>query len=614
MIQNIRDWSTSWFSWVIVAVICLTFALWGVHSYFGGSMRGGSVATVNGEVISQNQVTKAYEGMRRSLMSQYNNEFKFTPIVEEGLKKRALQDLVASEALMQAARNSGYVVAPAQITQTVRALPEFQVDGRFSDARFEQFLSLGLYSEQSFVQAVERSELINQIKLSYVISTFALPQDVSLASNLINQTREVATIEVPLQYFNATDIVIPESALRSYYQDNLHEFATPETVRIEYIELSADALAQSINPTQEQLEGFFEANIDKYSTPAKMHLKILHIDSEDLFEINENIKMSNDIDALSGLYPGAKIETKWVTRLQLSPTMLDSLTQKDVMTKPVDTQSGYDVYVLEDSTPKSVASFDEAKDKALIDYKRENAQARYALEVDEMTNITFEQPESLEPAAKALGLTVQSTDYFSKEGEEKGLLSNAFVLSAAFSDDVLRDGNNSQVIHVSTGVDVALRVKDSKAAQTEPFDSIKPVIKEKLVKVKQQKHVIKLAEKIVNDVQAGQSIQEAAGAYDLSVNEIGYIARNNEEVDPEIIGAVFGVQYKADQPEKNITMYPHDSGDYTIVLVTGLQAEKSNEALVTDDQIKEQFAIEFGHLEYALYSKTALDEAKIEYE
>ena len=71
MLQTIREHTQGWIAGTIISLIILSFALWGIHSYFVGGGNNSVVAEVNGTEISREQLTVAYERLRRQAQSQY---------------------------------------------------------------------------------------------------------------------------------------------------------------------------------------------------------------------------------------------------------------------------------------------------------------------------------------------------------------------------------------------------------------------------------------------------------------------------------------------------------------------------------------------------------------
>src|SRR5579871_3533337 len=132
MLQSIRNYSQGWFAWVLVIVICITFALWGIHSYTSSGSDANVAATVNGQTILNRQVNSIYEQLRRQQQIELGSDFSVNPANEVQLKKQALNQLIVSQVLGDAAKKAGYRVTALQVRSALLRIPAFQENGQFS--------------------------------------------------------------------------------------------------------------------------------------------------------------------------------------------------------------------------------------------------------------------------------------------------------------------------------------------------------------------------------------------------------------------------------------------------------------------------------------------------
>ena len=197
MLQSIREYTQGWIAGIIISIIILTFALWGIHSYFVSTGNNNVVAVVNGVDISKEQLTVAYERLRRQNPSQFYAANKN----ENVLKTRALEMIVSTEVLKQASAAQGYLISDHQIDNYLQNMPEFQVDGKFSFERFQELLSSTLLSTSEFLDLIKVTLLIDQPKLGIVFTSFALPDETLYTISLVNQERDVEYLSLPMQYF-----------------------------------------------------------------------------------------------------------------------------------------------------------------------------------------------------------------------------------------------------------------------------------------------------------------------------------------------------------------------------------------------------------------------------
>jgi len=261
MLQTIREHTQGWVAGVIISLIILSFALWGIHSYFTGGGANNVVAKVNGTEIYKEQLAVAYERMRRQAQFQYGAN---APKDDTVLKKRALQALIDIETLKQASNSQGFLISDQQIDAYLQGMPEFQVNGKFSVDKFQQELAATMLSTGDFLEAIKVSLLIDQPKLGIVLTSFAMPDETNYTISLVNQEREVDYLTIPFQQFANQNIAIKPEEIKAYYDQHKNDFMTPEQVSVNYIQVTLNDLSTTINPTDNALKNFYNENLNSY--------------------------------------------------------------------------------------------------------------------------------------------------------------------------------------------------------------------------------------------------------------------------------------------------------------------------------------------------------------
>src|SRR3989338_2134976 len=174
MLQNIRDKTQGWTTRVIVGLVCAAFILWGAHSFMSWTGSGGSgVARVNGQDISPAQFNAAYQRLIQQQQAQLGPNFQLTDKVKATLKQSALQQLVVSAALVQAAQKRDLRFSPPQVGKIIAGISAFQQEGQFSPEKFSQTLASLGFSENEFFDNIRDAMLINQLRVGIIDSSFA---------------------------------------------------------------------------------------------------------------------------------------------------------------------------------------------------------------------------------------------------------------------------------------------------------------------------------------------------------------------------------------------------------------------------------------------------------
>src|SRR5258708_1625213 len=138
MLQSIRDRTQGWIAGVIISLVIISFALWGIHSYLAGSADPSVIAKVNGVVISKTQLAAAFERLRNQTEENLGASGSLSSQVETDIKLRALQSLVNVQVLKQGSIKEKYRISSRQVDNFLESMPDFQVNGQFSLNRFQQ--------------------------------------------------------------------------------------------------------------------------------------------------------------------------------------------------------------------------------------------------------------------------------------------------------------------------------------------------------------------------------------------------------------------------------------------------------------------------------------------
>lgn len=271
MLTKIREKSQGAFAGVILTAICVPFVLWGINNYINDGQEA-PVASVGKKDFYQRDVTKAYEKYQQSLGG-------FAAGDEENIKLQALKKLIKDEVLLQYVNQKGLTVTDNTIRDFIQSLPYFQTDNKFDEQKYKQLLAQQRMSSGDFVGQIKNALIMEQFQQSILDSSFATPYDVEHFFKIQNQTRDVEYVTVPV---TATNDALSDSDIHTYYQAHQTQYQLPEQMSIEYIELTLEEIAKTVEVTDDKLKAFYDEQAAQYSTPERR--KISHI----LFAINDS--------------------------------------------------------------------------------------------------------------------------------------------------------------------------------------------------------------------------------------------------------------------------------------------------------------------------------------
>jgi peptidyl-prolyl cis-trans isomerase D len=626
MLQSIRDRTHGWIAGIIISLVILSFALWGIHSYLESSANTEIVAKVNGIEISKRQLASTLDPLRNQ--AQMNLGSSVLPeSIETVLKKRALDALINIQVLKQNSITENFRISEFQVDSYLERMPDFQVNGEFSLPRLRQVLASNMLSIADFLELIKTTLLIDQPRLGVILTAFSLPNEVANTVALVNQERDIAYLIIPRDKFLQQNTTISDAEMREYYKQHEDDFKTPEQVTIDYLELSTKDLAASINPTDEMLKAYYNDNINSYTIPeqwslAKILVPVPEMTTADqiteaekkIADLRNQIDNGGDFSALAKQYPDPddKTPAAWVTISQLPPELqkpVTLLTKQNDVSDPIKVAKGLMLVKALSIKEAQVQPFDQVKDKVKEALIRQLSEEKYADLREKLANISYEHPDSLAPAAKALGLTVKVSQPFTREKGGSDISSSRKIRDAAFTDDVLNSLNNSDAIQMGPDSTVVVRIKSHVPATLLSLQAVQKQVTDQLKLQKAEQQTEALAHEIKQKLQTGAPADQITAQYNLIWNKVGYIGRYNNKVDSAILYAAF----RLPKPQKG-TIGLYDTvkvpTGFAVVATNGVR-ESSSDHQEENDVFADQVQNTLGLLEYKLYVQSLLSKAKI---
>jgi len=625
MLQTIREHTQGWIAGIIISIIILSFALWGIHSYFEGGGANTVVAKVNGVEISRELLTVTYERMRRQAQAQYGSAV--TTKDEAALKDRALKALIEVQVLQQASLAQSYRISNNQIDNYLESMPEFQVNGQFSVERFQEMIASTMMSTSEFLELIRTSLLISQPKLGIMFSSFALPEETNYTISLVDQERDFSYITIPLQFFMSQPMTISQDKINDYYKQHQAEFMTPEQVNVEYLELSLADLLTTFKPTDVALKNFYNENINAYTQPTSWKLSGILIPVSATASLEEAAqakeKAEAAVTALRGgadfatvgkQYEAANIVGNSVMTLTQVPTELQQtvagMNKKDEISDSVRTSRGFVIIKVIEFTAPSIQAFETVKTKVNETWARQHAEEKFAALRDQLADLTYEHPDSLQLAAKTLQMPVKTSELFTKDKGGKDISQQKKVRDMAFSNDVLNLQNNSDVIQLNPETYIVLRVKSHIPSSLLPLKDIAGQIENKLKTKESEIQATAFAEDFKNKLTKGADPQALAAASKFNWVTTGYLGRYSTKVDSAILDMAFRLSQPNATNHKTVYGVTRIPNGYAIVALKdvkpGVATDKKQYAVFA-----EQVQNSEGLLEYELLKTSEMNAAKV---
>ena len=576
MLQAIREKVTGWIAYGIIFLISVPFALWGVNSYLGG----GEVlpaAIINGNEVSQQELDQAYTNYRQRLAQLFGGRIPESLGNESRLREQVLSQLIEEYALQQYTQKQGYRIADAELNKIIRNMDAFQRDGKFETETYQaQLRSLG-YSPVGFEQQLRRNGSMEQFQNGILDTAFAVPVFEKQFASLNNQTRKIRSLTFRV---DASSIDVDADEVDQYYQSNADRYRTQEKVKIDFIEVSLEAVKQGIQVSEDVVRARYNENKDAYSSieiREASHILIKVNDDQDsdralteITEIRERIGNGESFADLAREFsedPGSAQdggnlgEIEPGIMVQTFEAALYSM-QVDQLSEPVKTGFGWHLIKLHAIKGGETESFATVRTTLEDEIKTEMAEGQIYDLAENLANLTYEQSDSLLPAAEQLGLTVQTSDWFDRFSGE-GISTEQKLRQAAFSPEVLQQGLNSEAIELSDDRVLFIRINQHQPAEGRPLEQVREQVVSEIKRGKARQQSEDAGKQALAELNSGKTLSELAEQWSDLIKDYGFVKRDQSDVDASILERGFSML----KPDRGIVFdgLPMASGEYSII-------------------------------------------------
>ena len=552
MLQGIRDRAQGYIAWIIVILICIPFALWGVQEYLGPDPNV-AVAEVDGEEITLFEYQTALQGVRASLSRQFPGQDVSRMLGDSFVRTRAMDGLVRERLVARASSDAGFVISDEQLAEAIRSAPAFQREGAFSQEEYEFALRRSGQSPGRFETDTRRRLLEAQWRDAIVLSAAATERRSRRLATLESQTRTFSRAVVPAARFAGA--AVDEEAIAKRYEEQRSAFMTPEEVKLRYVVLSRDDLAAEIDVPDGTLESWYEARKASYTAPEQRHVRHILVAGEQGEEeararaegLRDRIRAGEAFEDLAREFSddpgsaGSGGDLGFGGRGVWAPPFEQAAFALGVgeLSEPVQSDFGFHLIRVDDIRASRTRVFEEVKEEIEFEYRTEQAEQLYFEQVERLSNLAFEQPDNLADAAEELGLTVEESGHVSRRGEPgHEALGEPAVLAAAFDEDVLA-GNNSEPVEIEGYRTVVVRVDDRRAPRQRTLDEVRPEIAAALQAERAADETRALGVDLLGRLRGGEGRESVSG--DFAWSEPRTVERGDADLEPAVREMLFGM-------------------------------------------------------------------------
>jgi len=616
MLQNIRDNSQGWIAKTIIGAIVLLMALTGFDAIFRATSTSQDAAKVNGEEITQNELSQAVDMQRRQLMQQLGKDFDPALLDEKMLRESALKGLIDRKLLLQGAEKSKFAFSDAALDQVILLTPEFQVDGKFNSDRFDQVIRQLGYSRMQFRQMLAQEMLIGQVRAGLAGSGFVTDTQVLAFARLEKQTRDFSSL---ILKSDPAAVKLTDDEVKAYYDKHAQEFMTPDQVVIDYLELKKSSFFDQVSVKDEDLQALYKKETSNLAEQRRAAHILIEVNAKvtdaqakaKIEEIQQRLAKGEDFAALAKQFsqdPGSANnggDLGFAGPDVYDPAFEKALyaLNKGQVSGPVRSEFGYHLIKLLGVESPEVPTFASLKDKLTRELKAQQVEQRFVEATKQLEDSSFEASDLAQPA-QDLNLKVQTSAPFGREGGE-GIAANRAVVTAAFSPEVLNEGANSSAIDLDPDTVVVLRAKEHHKPEQLPLESVDASIRKQLTKEHATAAAKVKADELIASLREGKALPAGQS---WKVQEA--VTRGQEGVDPAVLQALFRMPKPVAKGKPTFDTVTLADGNLVIISLNGV-----NEGAAPTDQEKASYrrflASRIGQQDFAAYRKQLESEAQI---
>lgn len=331
-----------------------------------------------------------------------------------------------------------------------------------------------------------------------------------------------------------------------------------------FYQIPVSKYRQTVTITENQINEYYQQHKEEFKNPEKVQIEYIELNADDL---KNTIKVT-DQEINDYYHANYANDTKKDSLKTLKPKIIQAIIQ----TKIEQTFSGLN---------------------------------------DKLTDLAFTNPNSLGPAAGSLGLQIKESEFFAKTGGTNSLTKNPKILDAAFSDDVLRNGTNSNPIEVGPGHMVVLRMKNHEPESVLPLEKVKDKIQSNLQKNNAAAKVKAEGESFIALLNQSHDITSVLKQHKIAYKSKLHVARHDKDTMQEILQTAFSLPYPNGR-KSSIGGVALSNGDYAVVVLNAVHKKPLKEiSKQQKDNYEKRLAEDNAKLEYSLYVKSQLSHARI---
>ncbi|RPD86574.1 peptidyl-prolyl cis-trans isomerase [Luteimonas sp. 100069] len=584
MLQALRDKTSGWIAIAIVAVLAIPFAFFGMEQYlfqnnadYAAKVEAPpkwwksapdvwlvrKLAWTSTEVSAE-EFRQAFDSMREQRRQQEGEAFEARGFETLESKREVLEQLIDRAVLGLAAERADIVIGDAQVQEVIRSIPAFQVEGRFDPQRYQMALQSAQppRTPRDFQESIRIDMQRALVPQTIAETAFVTESEAARLMRLLGERRDVSFVIVPPPAVDSAEVSAADQ--QAWYEAHAARYREPEKVALEYIELRAVAADGDGDGQVDEAEAraHFEQVKSRFATAERRmasHILIEVPADADAATQQAAQKRAAEI-AAKAQQPGADFaalarensddpgsrdgggDLGWIEKGMMAGAFEDALfaMEPGTVSAPVRSDFGWHVLQLREVDADKPVAFEDVREQMEQEVRDSDGSRAYSEQVGRVVDEINRSPMSLEPAAAAGGVQIQTIGPFAR-GAGSGIAANNAVVQAAFSDALTQDGTVSDPIEIGPDHTVFIRVTSHTPERAQPLEQVRERVIAEVRADRARKQAEQTADAMVAELKGGKSLEALAGERELQAQDVPGIPRGAPVPDAVANQAYFRV-------------------------------------------------------------------------
>ena len=520
-----------WMLFLVLILILPSFVFFGIEGYTRFMEGDQALAKVDGSSITRAE----YDMARRNQLDRARQMLggNFDPLLFDTpqMRQQILDDLIDARVISAATADGHFAVSDNALRQAIAQIPAVQQNGRFDPQLYAQALAAQGLTAAQFENSL-RYDLARGLVLEPVLESGSAPQ--ALVQSLMAAMAQERTVR--LRSFAVQDfrdgIQVSEADVKQFYDANAQRFHVAETIDAQYLVLDSQAVMKDLSVTDDELTAYYEQNKNRFTNQEARRVSHILIEASADASQAERAEARKQAEALAAQArqdPAQFAELAransqdagsadaggslgWISRGIMVAPFEDAAfaLAPGAVSDVVQTDFGFHVIKVDEVREQSVKPLAEVRDELAEEIRMQKAGERFGDAAGRLTDLVYDNPDSLQPAAEALGLQLQTARGVARDAapqDAPDVFGDARVRQALFSAEVAREGRNSGVIELAPDRLVALHAERVTPAHTAPLAEVEDEIRQELLAQRALEAAEAAGKKVLAGLQQGEAAE-----------------------------------------------------------------------------------------------------------